>query len=183
MTRVVPTKIKCVMIGDSNVGKTTIFQACLLNSEQEAGGDVCDSGVAELTVDNIPYEITLYDTSGRESDIPLISSLTFPRTNVFVLCYSVISPRSLENVEKVWLKQIAKHRKKAVTVLLGLRTDQRLDKTQNIVTYYQAKDFAEKHNLSGFTECCAFDSIRTEILKQFIVKCHTGKEKDQCCIQ
>ena len=26
MTRVIPTKIKCVMIGDSNVGKTTIFQ-------------------------------------------------------------------------------------------------------------------------------------------------------------
>ena len=28
---------------------TNLLQACLLNSEQEAGGDVCDSGVAELT--------------------------------------------------------------------------------------------------------------------------------------
>lgn len=34
-----------------------------------------------VSVDNVLYEITLYDTSGRESDIPLISSLTFPKTS------------------------------------------------------------------------------------------------------
>lgn len=104
-------------------------------------------------------------------------------SDVFVLCYSVVHPQSLENIEKTWLKQIAQFKKKSVTVLLGLRTDQRVDKTQNIVTYYQAKDFAQKHNLTGFTECCAHDSVRTEIFKQFVVKCHADNEKEQCCIQ
>ena len=49
--------------------------------EQELGGNVCDSGVTSVTVDNVVYEITLYDTSGNESDIPLISSITFPKTS------------------------------------------------------------------------------------------------------
>jgi len=53
-----------------------------------------------------PYTLGLFDTAGQE-DYDRLRPLSYPQTDVFLVCFSVVSPSSFENVkEKVsnWLR-------------------------------------------------------------------------------
>lgn len=48
-----------------------------------------------------PYTLGLFDTAGQE-DYDRLRPLSYPQTDVFLVCFSVVSPSSFENVrEKV----------------------------------------------------------------------------------
>lgn len=52
-----------------------------------------------------PYTLGLFDTAGQE-DYDRLRPLSYPQTDVFLVCFSVVSPSSFENVkEKVSKKQ------------------------------------------------------------------------------
>ena len=49
-----------------------------------------------------PYTLGLFDTAGQE-DYDRLRPLSYPQTDVFLVCFSVVSPSSFENVkEKVF---------------------------------------------------------------------------------
>lgn len=51
-----------------------------------------------------PYTLGLFDTAGQE-DYDRLRPLSYPQTDVFLVCFSVVSPSSFENVkEKVKCK-------------------------------------------------------------------------------
>ena len=43
------------------------------------------------------YSFSLFDTAGQE-DYDRLRPISYPDTNVFLVCFSVISPDSIENV-------------------------------------------------------------------------------------
>jgi len=50
-----------------------------------------------------PYTLGLFDTAGQE-DYDRLRPLSYPQTDVFLVCFGVVSPSSFENVkEKVSL--------------------------------------------------------------------------------
>ena len=46
---------------------------------------------------NVSYSFSLFDTAGQE-DYDRLRPISYPDTNVFLVCFSVISPDSIENV-------------------------------------------------------------------------------------
>ena len=46
-----------------------------------------------------PYTLGLFDTAGQE-DYDRLRPLSYPQTDVFLVCYSVVSPSSFENVKE-----------------------------------------------------------------------------------
>lgn len=46
-----------------------------------------------------PYTLGLFDTAGQE-DYDRLRPLSYPQTDVFLVCFSVISPSSYENVKE-----------------------------------------------------------------------------------
>ena len=60
---------------------------------------VFDSYAVTVMVGGQPYILGLFDTAGQE-DYDRLRVLTYPNTSVFRVCYSVVSPASLENVEQ-----------------------------------------------------------------------------------
>ena len=55
-----------------------------------------------------PYTLGLFDTAGQE-DYDRLRPLSYPQTDVFLVCYSVVAPASYENVkEKVLTFDIIK---------------------------------------------------------------------------
>ena len=60
---------------------------------------MCDGKVVNLQ---------LWDTAGQE-DYDRLRPLSYPGTQVFLLCYSVISKSSYENCENRWIPELKHH--------------------------------------------------------------------------
>lgn len=49
-------------------------------------------------VDGKPISLGLWDTAGQE-DYDRLRPLSYPQTDVFLICFSVVSPPSFDNVK------------------------------------------------------------------------------------
>lgn len=70
--------------------------------------DSFDNYSASVMVDGKPISLGLWDTAGQE-DYDRLRPLSYPQTDVFLICFSIVSPPSFDNVKaKVrWLRQFA----------------------------------------------------------------------------
>ncbi|EFA82700.1 Rho GTPase [Heterostelium album PN500] len=164
----VPTS-KCVVVGDSEVGKT-----CLLVSYTTGGIlpdchiTVFDNYTSNLNVDGKPYAINLWDTYISNSDTNNLTRLTYFQTDIFLLCFSVISPSSFENISSKWIPELNEHlynnetKQNVSIILVGTKVDLRdndeviaLLKTKNMqpITYDQGLNKMKEINASLYIEC------------------------------
>lgn len=130
---------KVVVVGDAACGKTTL----LLSATRGAFPEVIDTTSMQYTtrvkVGSKTTEFELYDTYGTDEN-QRQRVVLYPETEVFVLCYSIISPYSFDNVRtKVvqhlvaltsfqWLPEVSRYcDEKAKIVLVGTKSDLRND--------------------------------------------------------
>ncbi len=64
----------------------------------------------------------LWDTAGQD-DYDRLRPLSYPQTDCFLLCYSMISPVSLGNVITKWYPEIKHHCPNTPIVLIGTKMD------------------------------------------------------------
>lgn len=77
-----------------------------------------DNYSAPFTVDGIPVSLGLWDTAGQE-DYDRLRPLSYPQTDVFLICYSVVSPSSFDNVTSKWYPELKHHCPDAPIILVG----------------------------------------------------------------
>ncbi len=68
----------------------------------------------------------LWDTAGQE-EYDCLRPLSYPTTDVFLLCFSAVSPPSLENVRTKWNPEISHHCPDAPKLLVATKIDLRED--------------------------------------------------------
>ncbi|CAF4089022.1 unnamed protein product [Adineta steineri] len=130
--------IKCVVVGDGAVGKTCLLISYTTNKfPSEYVPTVFDNYAVTVMIGGEPYTLGLFDTAGQE-DYDRLRPLSYPQTDVFLVCFSVVSPSSFENVrEKVrmidinssqkWVPEISHHCAKTPFLLVGTQIDLRED--------------------------------------------------------
>jgi len=85
---------------------------------------VFENYVADIQVDGKQIELALWDTAGQE-DYDRLRPLSYPDTNVLLICYSIDSPDSLENVPEKWVPEVRHFCPNVPFVLVGCKVDLR----------------------------------------------------------
>jgi len=154
--------VKLVVVGDGAVGKTSMLITYTTNAfPSEYIPSVFDNYSANVMVDGKPISLGLWDTAGQE-DYDRLRPLSYPQTDVFLVCFSISSPSSLSNVPEKWIAEIEHHCPSTPIILVGTKADLREDKnTINLlqerglspVTYEQGATVAKNINAIKYLEC------------------------------
>lgn len=156
--------IKCVVVGDGAVGKTCLLISYTTNKfPSEYVPTVFDNYAVTVMIGGEPYTLGLFDTAGQE-DYDRLRPLSYPQTDVFLVCFSVVSPSSFENVKEKWVPEISHHCQRTPFLLVGTQIDLRDDAAtieklaknkQKPLTQEMGEKLAKELRAVKFVECSA----------------------------
>ena len=156
--------VKVVAVGDGMVGKT-----CMLMSYTT---DTFPSGYVPTVFDNYqamimhnkkPLSVAFWDTAGQE-DYDRLRHLSYPNTDVFLVCYSVTSQTSVNNIVDKWLPELRHYIPDATVLAVGTKADirktpevvQKLERRgHKLVNFEATKRKLEAAGVSEVMECSA----------------------------
>ncbi|XP_077286617.1 ras-like GTP-binding protein Rho1 [Arctopsyche grandis] len=120
-------EVKVVIVGDTQCGKTALVQRFISDNFNEA---YTPTGFEKYsTTYNVSdYKITFsaWDTSGTQA-YDTVRPLAYQDAGVFLLCFTVSDPTSLQNAVTKWYKEIKTHCPGPPVILCACRIDLRND--------------------------------------------------------
>lgn len=148
-----------VLLGDGACGKTSalnVFTRGFFPTVYEP--TVFENYVHDIFVDNIHVELSLWDTAGQE-EFDRLRALSYEDTHVLMLCFSVDSPDSFENVSSKWIAEINENCPGVRVVLTALKCDLRKDEDMNdnpnTISFDQGLAKAKEIGAVKYLECSA----------------------------
>ncbi|CAK7896539.1 GTP-binding protein Rho1p [[Candida] anglica] len=155
---------KLVIVGDGACGKTCLLIVFSKGTFPEVYvPTVFENYVADVHVDGRKVELALWDTAGQE-DYDRLRPLSYPDSNVILICFSVDSPDSLDNVQEKWISEVLHFCQGVPIILVGCKSDLRFDNNtieqlrqqqQQPVTAADGQAVAQKIGASNYLECSA----------------------------
>ena len=81
-----------------------------------------DNYAATVYVDSQPFTLGIFNTA-RMAAYDRLRPLSYPQTDVFLVCFSVVSPASFENVYRMYFPEIDLHCPNVPKILVGTKMD------------------------------------------------------------
>ena len=114
-------------------------------------------------MDGRPISLGLWDTAGQD-DYDRLRPLSYPDTDVFLICFSLVNPNSFANVGDKWYPEISHHAPGVPKILVGTKLDLRENafelerlksRRQSPITYQQGEAMRKKISAVTYKECSA----------------------------
>eukprot|EP01084_Bolivina_argentea_P319488 554160_1 len=129
---------------------------------------VLDNYSENMLVDGKDIQLCLWDPhSGRDS-YERLRPLSYPCTEIFLLCFSVVSRESMQNIISKWIPEISHHVPQASYMIIATQTDLRNDpsimaKGMHCVTEEEGLAMAVENGAEHYMECSALTDEQTDI--------------------
>ena len=180
---------KIVVVGDSGVGKTTLLFANGCNKFDSDVYHLIDTqSIHAMTPDGKPYSYGLWDTLSTE-EYDRLWPLQYPNTDVFLVCFSRLVPKSLENVSEKWIPEIRRHCPGTPFLLVGTQIDLKEDratidrlasKNQAPISSGVGLETAKKAGAAKYLECSSLtmDGVKN-VVDQAILQALKRADKSE----
>ena len=155
---------KLVVVGDGGCGKTCLLIVYSQNRfPEEYVPTVFENYVPIVDYRGQKVEFALWDTAGQE-EYDRLRPLSYPETDVILICFAIDYPTSLMNVKDKWLPEILHFCEGVPYLLVGLKSDLRMDAhslslltAQGVqpVSQAQGERFAQEIGARRYVECSA----------------------------
>ncbi|KAG0952264.1 hypothetical protein G6F29_007249 [Rhizopus arrhizus] len=165
--------ILAVVVGDGGCGKTsllvvyqkkafpakyvpTVFENYIANVQLETGKMV---------------ELALWDTAGQE-DYDRLRPLSYPETDVILICFAINLRTSFTNVQDRWLPEVTHFCENVPKLLVGTKLDYRQNQDeikrlgsvgQRLITEEEGRQLAKEIGASYY-ECSAMQNINVDLV-------------------
>ena len=174
--------IKCEIVGDGAVGKTCFLISYTTNTfPGEYIPTMFDNYSSNVMVDGQVINLSLWDTPGQE-DFDKQRAATYEDTEVFIMCFSLTSQTSYENVKEKWFPEIREHCPTAPIILVGMKQDLRDDQAtidklaamkEKPISYLQGLSLSNQVGAVKYLECSALtrtglDEVFREVINATI---------------
>jgi Ras-related C3 botulinum toxin substrate 1 len=106
----------------------------------------------------------LWDTGGRV-DYARLRPLSYPQTDVFLLCFDTANRQSIDSIPTMWIPEVTHHCPDVPLLLVGMKTDLRAHRLAEdpldarVVSSSEGKRLAAEIGACGYRECSALDSL------------------------
>lgn len=182
--------IKCVLVGDGAVGKTSLLISYTTNSfpqdyiptvfDNYSTTIVLPEGATGPDQESQIFKLNLWDTAGQE-EYDRLRPLSYPQTDIFLVCFSVVERSSLRNVTDKWYPEIRENCSssnpellrrlgKRPILLVGTKTDLRDQEEEeevsgirspsiDYVSPEEGQQVAEHCGFMGYVECSAATQV------------------------
>ena len=169
MSSLMRNAVKCMVIGDNGVGKTSLLMTyCLGEFPSEYVPLYFDNYSMQVKVDELTYILTFWDTGLPGEDSDRLRPLSYPGTDVFLVCFSIAEPASFRRVKEYWFPEIKHHCPNTPFILLGTKVDLRGDratldmltkKQEEVVSKEEGEKMAEILKAAKYLECSALTRV------------------------
>jgi Ras family protein A len=162
MSKMTSIRKKLVIVGDGACGKTCLLIVFSKDQFPEVYvPTVFENYVADIEVDNMTVELALWDTAGQE-DYDRLRPLSYPDTDVILMCFSIDSPDSLENIPEKWTPEVRHFCPNVPIILVANKKDLRnneatkrelLKVKQAPLQHEEGLEMARKISAKNYLEC------------------------------
>jgi len=147
--------LKLVVVGDGAIGKTCLLAAFTTGCFPETHvPTIFDNSSRTMMVDGRGCLLNMWDTAGQE-DYDRMRPISYPGTDVFLVCFSIDSQTSFDNVRTKWIPEIRTHANKVPFILVGLKSDMRTDQSKSVVSSEDGDKLKNEIRGSKYVECSA----------------------------
>lgn len=148
--------------------------------------------------DNIQFfKLNLWDTAGQD-EYDKLRPLSYPQTDIFLICFSVTDRTSFNNLKEKWLNELKQHANidksefykntgSLPVLIVGTKADLRENGTSNsicensdskkdVIDIDEIEEFIKENKLLDYCECSAMNQTGVEEVFQAAVKGVVYKE-------
>lgn len=159
-TRKMLSSIKCVLVGDSAVGKTSLLVRFTSETFPEAyKPTVYENTGVDVFMDGIQISLGLWDTAGNDA-FRSIRPLSYQQADVVLMCYSVANHSSFLNLKNKWISEIRSNLPCTPVLVVATQTDQREmgPHRASCINAIEGKRLAQDVRAKGYLECSALSN-------------------------